>query len=179
MLVFPSATGHGVSLKAYREVDMSLKVKGIRCTGRADYAIGYGTSGNKLETFFVITKAESLGMEQVVAQTLFHLGKPLMCSLRSIVSNIGYRYFEKWERTCQYFKVLTFISDTHYGKKTPQSMGLVPTEKASNLFVLTRILRRAHTLVPTIVSMLTLCRLHSPQRLSLAKDHRLYPLHPG
>lgn len=81
MLVFPSATGHGVSLKAYREVDMSLKVKGIRCTGRADYAIGYGTSGNKLETFFVITKAESLGMEKVVAQTLFHLGKPLMCSL--------------------------------------------------------------------------------------------------
>lgn len=63
---------------------MSLKVKGIRCTGRADYAIGYGSSGNMLETFFVITEAKSgasLVMAKAVSQTLFCLGEPLMCSL--------------------------------------------------------------------------------------------------
>lgn len=63
---------------------MSLKVKGIRCTGRADYAIGYGGSGDMLETFFVIIEAKreaSLVMEKAVSRTLFHLGEPLVCSL--------------------------------------------------------------------------------------------------
>lgn len=63
---------------------MSSKVKGIRRTGQADYAIGYGASGDMLETFFVIIGAKSgarLVMEKAVSQTLFYLGEPLMCSL--------------------------------------------------------------------------------------------------
>lgn len=80
----PSAGGHDASLKAYGEVYMSLKVKGIRCTGRADYAIGYGASRNMLETLFVIIEAKSgasLLMAKAVSQTLFYLGEPLICSL--------------------------------------------------------------------------------------------------
>lgn len=81
---------------------MSLKVKGIQCTGRADYAIGYcGVSGSMLETLFVIIEPKngtSLAMAKAVSQTLFCLGEPFMCCVlltECIVPNIAYRYFEK------------------------------------------------------------------------------------
>lgn len=66
-LVPPSAIGHGMSLGTYSEVYMSLKVKSIQCTGRADYAIGYGS-----ETFLVIIEAKSLVMGKAASQALFY-----------------------------------------------------------------------------------------------------------
>lgn len=69
-----------------------FRVEGIRRTGRADYAIEYGASGNMLETPFVTIGTKSgarLVMEKAVSQTISCLGEPLICS------NIAYRYFEK------------------------------------------------------------------------------------